>query len=112
MKISEEQKGKAKIFTVEGRLDSNTSKIFEEHILNVIKGGEQHIIIDCHSLDYISSAGVRVLIHFHKILKDKGTFILVAVPQKIQHVLQITGFLPIFIIVEKISDALEKTKIT
>jgi len=97
MKISKEQKGKATIFTLEGRLDSNTSPDVEKEIFNSISQGNKNIVLDFSSLDYISSAGIRVLVHCHKELEKKeGHIFLACVPKPIENVLYITGFLPYF----------------
>lgn len=111
MKLSEEQKGNTKIFTIEGRLDSNTTPSFEEKIYSAIEEGKLYFILDLKNLDYISSTGVRAFIQLHKKLqKEKGILIFLAIPKKIQHILQITGFLPLFTMVETMPEALELAK--
>ena len=97
MDIREEQKGQATVFSLAERLDSTTSPIVEEKILAAIQKGTTDVILDFSSLAYISSAGIRVLVHCHKELEKKeGHIFLAAVPKPIENVLYITGFLPYF----------------
>lgn len=97
VEIREEKKGKTTIFWLAGRLDSATSPKIEEKIMNSISNGSSDVILEFSSLSYISSAGIRVLVHCHKELEKKhGHIFLVAVPKPIENVLYITGFLPYF----------------
>lgn len=66
------------------------------------------MVIDCSALDYISSAGIRVLVHCHKkIEKEHGHFFLASVPKPIENILYITGFLPYFRVFEEKAQALK-----
>lgn len=107
MKMKEEKKGKATLFFLEGRLDSSTSLEVEKKILDSIAQGNNDIILDMASLDYISSAGIRVLVRCHKELEKKeGHIYLSAVPRSIENILYITGFLPYFKVFEGTNQAL------
>lgn len=107
MHIKEEQKGKATVFSLEGRLDSTTSPDVEKKILDAIALGHRDMVLDFSSLDYISSAGIRVLVHCHKELqKQSGHIVLAGVPKPIENVLYITGFLPYFKVYEGQAQAL------
>ncbi|NGX61372.1 MAG: putative anti-sigma factor antagonist BtrV [Chlamydiae bacterium] len=108
MELREEKSGKAVIFFLKGRLDSTSSPEVEKRILEVIGEAIKHILLDFSALDYISSAGIRILVHCHKELEKKGGEIfLVSVPKPIENVLYITGFLPYFKIFEGKTQALE-----
>lgn len=107
MKIVEEKKGKITVFSLEGRLDSNTCSDVEKRILDSINSGVKAIILDFSALDYISSAGIRILVHCHKELeKQGGNIILSGIPKPIENVLYITGFLPYFKIYERKGQAI------
>jgi len=114
MDIHEEKKGNTTIFSLTGRLDSTTSPTVEEKILSSIENGTIDVILDFSSLAYISSAGIRVLVHCHKELEKKhGHIFLAAVPKAIENVLYITGFLPYFKVFDgqaQALDALTKAK--
>ena len=97
MEMSEEKKGNVMVFSLSGRLDSSTSPVVDNKILDAIEEGAHNVILDFSRLDYISSAGIRVLVHCHKELEKKhGNIFLAAVPKPIENVLYITGFLPYF----------------
>lgn len=108
MKISKEHTANVAIFSLQGRLDSNTSPDVEKEILETIAQGATDIILDFSMLDYISSAGIRVLVHCHKELEKKeGHIFLASVPKPIENVLYITGFLPYFKVFDGKPQALE-----
>lgn len=108
MNIIEKKKGKATIFSLQGRLDSNTSPEVEEKIIQSIDQGSKDVVLDFASLDYISSAGIRVLVHCHKeIQKLHGHIYLAAVPKPIENVLYITGFLPYFKVFDQQNQAID-----
>lgn len=107
MLIQESTKGKVTIFTLQGRLDSNTSAEVEKKIFNAISLGAKDIITDFSGLEYISSSGIRVLIRCHKELeKLSGHLYLCAVPKPIENILYITGFLPYFKVFDRQASAL------
>src|ERR1700722_6853413 len=114
MKINEQKKGNATVFSLEGRLDSNTSIDVEKQILSSIREGSKEVVLDFGALDYISSAGIRVLVHCHKEIEKLGGHIyLSSVSKPIENVLYITGFLPYFKVFDgptQAVDALNKEK--
>ncbi|MFZ0565229.1 MAG: STAS domain-containing protein [Chlamydiales bacterium] len=108
MEFFEEKKGQATIFSLKGRLDSSTSPDLEHAILQSIEKGSKEVVLDLSSLDYISSAGIRVLVHcLKKIEKKHGHFFLASIPKSIEDVLYKTGFLPYFKVFEKKAQALK-----
>lgn len=107
MKIDESKHGKAVVFSLEGRFDSTTSIELEKRILETINAGNHFIILDCSLVNYISSAGIRVLVRSHKELeKLHGKILLSSLPKPIENILYITGFLPYFQVFEDLSQAL------
>lgn len=111
IELKVDQKEGASIFALSGRLDSSTAPTVEEKIIQSIQSGTHNVILDFAALDYISSAGIRVLVHCHKELEKKqGKILLVSVPKPIENVLYITGFLPYFKIYDGQSQAIEALK--
>ncbi len=109
MQFNQEKKGKVTLFYLKGRLDSATSTEVESKILEAILAGSKEIVLDFSGLEYISSAGIRVLVHSHKELaKKEGHIVLAAVPKPIENVLYITGFLPYFKIYDGKAQALDE----
>lgn len=108
MDIIEEKKGKATVFALKGRLDSASSNDVEKKIIDSIENGTKDVVLDFSSLDYISSGGIRVLVHCHKEIEKKhGHIFLAAVPKPIENVLYITGFLPYFKVYDGQAQAIE-----
>lgn len=87
---------------LEGRLDSITSPELEEFLKNEIDGIE-HIIFDMDKLEYISSAGLRVLLSIsQKMKKSGGSIKLINVDLGVEDVLMLTGFKRVFTIETKV----------
>lgn len=108
MKIAEKKQGSIVIFQVEGRLDSTTSPDLEKKILGAITEGSHDVVLDLSLLEYLSSAGIRLLVQCHKELeKQAGHIVLSAVPKPIENILYITGFLPYFRVFDHTSHAIE-----
>ena len=82
-------------FSVEGRLDGNTTPELESILKPVLAQNPKSIILDMAGLDFISSAGVRLLIETQKALSaNKGTVLLVNLQPQILKVLEIIKALP------------------
>lgn len=106
MEISEEKKEGHYVFKMNGRLDSNTSPDFEQKIFNAIDDGNVNLIVDCGQLDYITSAGLRVLNKTAKRLKrEEGKIVLCAMEDYVREVFEIAGFDSFLPIVETMEDA-------
>jgi anti-sigma B factor antagonist len=85
------------IIQISGKLDSNTSPEFETKLMSFINSGESKILLDCKDLDYISSAGLRVLLLAAKVLKNSGgKIVLSSLKEHIHEVFNIAGFTSIF----------------
>lgn len=85
-----------KVF-VEGRLDTNTAPLFEEEILKVVDDAKE-LVLDFVNLEYVSSAGLRVILKVQKAMNTKGTMKIVNVNEMIMEVFEITGFVDILTI--------------
>lgn len=106
MDISETLQNDITLVSLAGRLDSSTSAQLEQYILTKV-GGQPRLIIDFSKLDYISSAGLRVLLLAAKKVKQgNGRLILCALKEHIREVFEISGFLSILDIRPSAADAL------
>jgi len=76
---------------LEGRLDTLTSPELEEKLGSSLQGVEK-LIFDFEKLQYISSAGLRVLLSAMQIMEDQGTMVVRNVCEEVMDVFQITGF--------------------
>ena len=81
------------VITPVGRLDTNTSPDAEKMIVEAIDSGEINVVMDYVSTEYISSAGLRVVLKTAKLLKPKGGVIVVCNGnEQITEVFDISGF--------------------
>ena len=92
------------ILALRGRLDASSSSKFREKILHIIEDGTRKVILDCENLDYISSAGLRVVLEATKEIKrNEGKIMLCALQDYIKEVFEVAkfdAFLPIGATVE------------
>lgn len=108
MKILEEKKGHIHIFKLSGRLDSNTSPKLETGILNALENGTNDIILNFEDLEYISSAGLRVILKTTKDLKRReGRLLLCSMQDYVREVFEIAGFDTFLSITVTMDDALK-----
>ena len=97
MEIQMDKNGTINIIAVIGNLDSNTAGDLEKQLIPQIDAGETQFVLDFKKLDYISSAGLRVLLHAAKKLNQiDGQVVLCNVKNEVQEVFEIAGLSPIF----------------
>ena len=82
---------------LEGRLDTTTAPELEKALQEGISGVTE-LVMDFEKLDYISSAGLRVLLSAQKIMKKQGGMKLCHVSESIMEILEVTGFVDILTI--------------
>ena len=90
MKITISQNDSTKQVALDGRLDTLTAPDLEKE-LNPLDGITE-LCIDCKDLEYISSAGLRVLLSLQKTMNKQGQMILTNVRQEVMEVFELTGF--------------------
>lgn len=90
MKILKEVDGGALVLTLEGRLDTTTAPELESALGDL--NGIEELAIDMKKLEYISSAGLRVILKAQKIMNEKGAMKLKNVGENVMEVFEITGF--------------------
>ncbi len=91
MTINKKQTGEHLEIALEGRLDTMTAPELEAE-LNKSLSGANELTLDFSKLDYISSAGLRVLLSAHKIMLGKGGMTVTNVNEVVQEVFDVTGF--------------------
>jgi len=91
MDIVKNKNGSELNVALTGRLDTTTAPQLEEAVKQELDGVET-LNFDFKDLDYISSAGLRVLLATQKIMQKKGGMVLRNVKEEIMEVFEITGF--------------------
>ena len=90
-----------------GRIDTTTAPALEKHMIGLLNGGERRLVVDFAGVDYISSAGLRVLMLAAKQAKaQQGYLALVEVQPLVQEILEISKFTLILKILPSVRDAL------
>ncbi len=83
--------------TLEGRLDTNTAPLLEAELKRSVSG-IQELVFDFTGLEYISSAGLRVLLAAQKVMNRQGEMVIRGVNSTVMEVFEITGFVDILTI--------------
>ncbi|MBR3306392.1 MAG: STAS domain-containing protein [Lachnospiraceae bacterium] len=89
--IKKEKNGTELKVALAGRLDTTTATDLEKQLKEELDGVSQ-VILDLAELEYISSAGLRVLLAVHKNMQGVGTFKLVNATEAVKEIFDITGF--------------------
>ena len=88
--------GKA-LFTLEGRLDTTTAPELEKELREAL-GGLSDLTLDFSALEYISSAGLRVLLSAQKLMNRQGKMRITHVNDTVMEIFDVTGFTDILTI--------------
>ena len=97
MTIQKKEEGNKVIVSLEGRLDTTTAPELEKALADVIDKTSE-LEFDFEKLEYVSSAGLRVLLNTHKQISKAGTMSICHVNEVIMEVFEVTGFIDILTI--------------
>ena len=105
MELKEEKREGVVVLFIKGRLDAVTAGDLEAKFTELIQGGDENIVVSMEELEYISSAGLRVVLLVAKKLHASGRkFEFAAISGNVKDVFDISGFYSLF----KIHDTLEQ----
>ena len=91
MNIVKTQNNQSLTIALEGRLDTTTAPQLEAELKTCLNGVEE-LVIDMEKLDYISSAGLRVLLAAQKVMTKQGAMKVTHVGEAIMEIFEVTGF--------------------
>ena len=97
MTIEKKLNGESTTLIVSGRLDTQTAPELENE-LDAVLPGLKELTFDMANLEYVSSAGLRVILKAQKAMNTQGSMKLTGVNDSIMEVFDITGFLDILTI--------------
>ncbi|MGB3068127.1 MAG: STAS domain-containing protein [Ottowia sp.] len=107
--IAHEALAHARLISFTGQLNSGNSASAENDILGLIAQGDRKLILDFSHLDYISSAGLRVVLVAAKRLKPEGgRLVLFGMQPQVREVFDISGFLNILDVVASREEAIAR----
>src|SRR5437899_822519 len=109
MNISTRTEREATVVALVGSLDSNTSPVAQQAIDGILAGGAKRLVVDFSALDYISSAGLRVLLGTaKKLIGAGGELRLFGLNDTVREVFQISGFSTILAVYATEAEALKR----
>ena len=97
MEINKNLDGNKLTIALEGRLDTSTAPNLEAELKSSLDGVAS-LVLDFNKLEYISSAGLRVVLAAQKTMSKQGEMKLVGVNDEVMEVFEITGFVDILTI--------------
>jgi len=93
LEIELEEIEKVVILRLDGRIDAATAPLLDRKIQALIEEGHIQIALDFAYVDYLSSAGMRVLLsEGRKLHAKQGTFVLFSLSSEVEEVLKMAGF--------------------
>lgn len=107
MEITTNQLKRCDVVKAKGRVDSQTAPQLAKAFDTISEEGRFRIVFDMTDVEFMSSAGLRVLINTQKRCKrfNRGQVILAAVPERIHGALDLAGFLPLFTFTKDVVEA-------
>lgn len=107
MEISKKQFKHCDLITISGRVDSSTAPILGDALNDVTNEGRYHVVVDFAKLEFLSSAGIWVLVNTQKNCKryNRGEVVLANVPERILSTLDLAGLVPFFTISNDLTEA-------
>ena len=98
MNVSTKQFKRCDMVKASGRIDSNTAPQLAKAFDTITEAERFRIVFDMSDVDFISSAGLRVLINVQKTCKrwNRGELVLANVPERVREALELAGFVPLF----------------
>ena len=97
MNIIKNKDGSRLTLALEGRLDTTTAPQLEEELKASLEGVTA-LEMDFRQLEYLSSAGLRVLLAAQKVMNKQGSMVIRHVNETIHEVFEVTGFIDILTI--------------
>ena len=91
MTIEKSVNGAVTALKIIGRLDTATAPALEKEIDGCVTGIRE-LVLDCSALEYVSSAGLRVILKAQKLMNAQGSMKLTGVNETVMEVFDITGF--------------------
>lgn len=107
MEIQNTQYKHCDLIEITGRVDSSTSPLLAEAIDKILDANRYKIVLDMEKIEFLSSAGLRVLIATQKTCKryNRGEVAIAGMPEFIKSVFDLAGFTPLFKIFDDVTTA-------
>jgi len=111
MKITHEEKDGITCFQIEGRLDAESAPEAETLMKGVLKQGSLRLLFDMSKMDYISSAGLRVILIAVKEMRNKkGKVVLCGLTPYVKEIFDVSNFSSIIPITDSVETGLQQMR--
>ncbi len=91
LNIYKKEDGNTLSVSLEGRLDTTTAPQLEGELISSLDG-KTEVVLDMEKLEYISSAGLRVLLSAQKIMNKQGEMVIKNASEEVKEIFDVTGF--------------------
>ena len=91
MKINYNKESEKLTLAPEGRLDTMSAPVLEKEVGELLSGVTE-LVLDMANVEYVSSAGLRVILKIQKVMFNQGKMKLINVNESVMEVFEITGF--------------------
>jgi anti-sigma B factor antagonist len=107
LSVSIRSEGDRTVVAVSGEIDVYTAPKLREHLIDLVAGGQYHLIVDLESVDFLDSTGLGVLVGgLKRVRTHDGSLELVCSQDRILKIFRITGLTKVFAIHASIGEAL------
>ncbi len=104
--LKQSQSGSFVVLSPVGRLDTKTSPELEKKVVELLQGGSRRFVVDFAPTEYVSSAGLRVLLMLAKKLAGgEGSLVLCGMNPAVREVFDVAGFSSVFTITPTVAEA-------
>jgi anti-anti-sigma factor len=111
MNIAHQEKDGIICFQIEGRLDAESAPEAETTVKGVLKQGNRRLLFDLSKMDYISSAGLRVILMAVKELRNKqGKVVLCGLTPYVKEIFDVSNFSSIIPITDSVETGLQQIR--
>ena len=110
MNIHTEELDHAIVVSLEGRLNADSAVQLEEQIFP-LPMDHKHLLLDMSRVNYLSSAGLRVLLLlYRRVLEHNSRIALIGLSEEVRDIMAMTGFLDLFTIFDSRGDGLRSMR--
>ena len=108
MEITQKEENGILSFTIIGRLDADSSPEAEKVVNDALEGQTKRVLFDLASLEYLSSAGLRVLLSTAKEMRRRdGKFVLCSLNEFVKELFEVSGFQSLIPIADSVESGIE-----
>ncbi len=108
MEITQKEENGIVSITIKGRLDADSSLEAEKVVEDALEGQTQRVLFNLASLEYLSSAGLRVLLGAAKEMRRRnGKIVLCALNEFVKELFEVSGFQSLIPIADSVESGIE-----